>query len=99
MFGLAGVQYLNNQNYRSCVRAERDSCFVELQADPNHFMLEPVDAEDMSKERLKEEREKMINDAMGMSFFAPPVPRKKQKKYGRPNAKESELLFLFKNYT
>ena len=53
-------------------------------------MLEPVDAEDMSKERLKEEREKMINDAMGMSFFAPPVPRKKPKKYGRPNAKESK---------
>ena len=92
---MSGVQYLNNQNYRSCVRAERDSCFVELQADPNHFMLEPVDAEDMSKERKKEEREKMINDAMGMSFFAPPPPRKKQKKYGRPNAKESETqLFI-----
>ena len=86
---LSGVQYLNNQNYRSCVRAERGSCFVELQADPNHFMLEPVDADDMSKERKKEEREKMINDAMGMSFFAPPPPRKKEKKYGRPNAKES----------
>ena len=55
-------------------------------------MLEPVDAEDMSKERRKEEREKMINDAM--SFFAPPPARKKQKKYGRPNAKESEMLFL-----
>ena len=52
-------------------------------------MLEPVDAEDMSKERKKEEREKMINDAMGMGFFAPPAPRKKHKKYGRPNAKES----------
>ena len=63
---------------------------MELQADPNHFMLEPVESEDMSKERKKEEREKMINDAMGMSFFAPPVPRKKPKKYGRPNAKESE---------
>ena len=86
---MSGVQYLNNQNYRSCVRAERGSCFVELQADPNHFMLEPVDADDMSKERKKEEREKMINDAMGMSFFAPPIPRKKEKKYGRPNAKES----------
>ena len=85
---MSGVQYLNNQNYRSCVRAERGSCFVELQADPNHFMLEPVDADDMSKERKKEEREKMINDAM--SFFAPPPPRKKTKKYGRPNAKESE---------
>ena len=60
-----------------------------MQADANHFMLEPVDAEDMSKERKKEEREQMINDAMGMSFFAPPAPRKKTKKYGRPNAKES----------
>lgn len=50
-------------------------------------MLEPVDAGDMRAERKKEEREKMVNDAMGMGFFAPPAPRKKNKKYGRPNAK------------
>ena len=83
----SGVQYLNNQNYRTCVRAERDACFVELQADANHFMLEPVDAGDMKAERKKEERERMVNEAMGMGFFSPPAPRKRKKKYGRPNAK------------
>ena len=76
------------------MRAERGACFVELQADANHFMLEPVEATDMNTERKKKEREKMINDAMGMSFFGPPAPRKKSKKYGRPNAKESEHFTL-----
>ena len=55
------------------MRAERGACFVELQADANHFMLEPVEATDMNTERKKKEREKMINDAMGMSFFGPPL--------------------------
>ena len=49
-FNFEGVQYLNNQDYRSCVRAESGACFMELRADTNHFMLEPVEAEDMSAE-------------------------------------------------
>ena len=37
------VQYLNDQHYRTCIRAERDACYMEFQTDPNHFMLQPVE--------------------------------------------------------
>ena len=32
------------------MRAESGACYMELRADTNHFMLEPVEAEDMSAE-------------------------------------------------
>lgn len=38
------MQYLNDQHYRTCIRAERDACYLEFQTDPNHFMLQPVEA-------------------------------------------------------
>ena len=83
-----GVQYLNNHNYKTCIRAERNACFMELQADANHFMLEPVEAEDMSAEIRQKQREELVHDAMGMSLLFPRPARSKKKKYGRPNAKE-----------
>lgn len=86
-----GVQYLNNHNYKTCIRSERNACFMELQADANHFMLEPVDAEDMSAEIRKKEKEDRISDAMGMSLLFPRPARHKKKQYGRPNAKAGDM--------
>ena len=39
-FNFEGVQYLANQNYKMCIRANQDSCFVRYFADTNHFMLQ-----------------------------------------------------------
>ena len=39
-FNFEGVQYLAGQNYKMCIRANQDSCFVRYFADTNHFMLQ-----------------------------------------------------------
>ena len=39
-FNFEGVQYLGNQNYKICIRASPGACFVSVNADPNHFMLQ-----------------------------------------------------------
>ena len=87
---ISGVQYLNNQNYKTCIKSERNACFMQLTADSNHFMLEPVEAEDMSAEMRKKRRQEAVNDAMGMSLLFPRPPRRR-KLYGRPNAKAGDM--------
>ena len=39
-FNFEGVQYLANQNYRICIRAERSACHMMLATDPNQFSLQ-----------------------------------------------------------
>jgi len=41
-FNFEGVQYLNNQNYKICIKSDQGSCYGEFRADTNQFMLEPV---------------------------------------------------------
>ena len=60
---------------------------MELQADSNHFMLEPVKAEDMAKEIRQEQRAQAVHEAMGLGFLSPSPNRNRRKQYGRPNAK------------
>ena len=80
-FNFEGVQYLNNQNYKSCIRSERGSCYVEFQADANHFMLEPIEVTEMKKKMKK-------NTNVG--FFSTAPRNKKKKLYSRPNAKAGD---------
>ena len=63
---------------------------MELQADSNHFMLEPVKAEDMAKEIRQEQRAQAVHEAMGLGFLSPSPNRNRRKQYGRPNAKVSD---------
>ena len=86
-FNFEGVQYLNNQNYKTCIRSEVEACFMELRADSNHFMLEPVEAEEMPTRTRMEERAQAVHEAMGMGLLFPALNRQTHKKYGRPNAK------------
>lgn len=81
-FNFEGVQYLNNQNYKSCIRSERGSCFVEFQADANHFMLEPIEVDDYEARKRKK--------AASTSFFGSAPRSKKKKIYSRPNAKAGD---------
>jgi len=90
-FNFEGVQYLNNQNYKTCMRSERGACYMELQADSNHFMLEPVKAEDMAKEIRQEQRAQAVHEAMGLGFLSPSPNRNRRKQYGRPNAKAGDM--------
>ena len=83
-FNFEGVQYLNNQNYKSCIRSERGACFVEFQADANHFMLEPIEVEDY------EFRKKQAAAATGFFGTAPRNRNKKKQMFSRPNAKAGD---------
>ena len=39
-FNFEGVQYLAGQNYKMCIRSEAGACYVALEAEINHFMLQ-----------------------------------------------------------
>ena len=60
---------------------------MELQADANHFMLEPIKAEDMAREIRQETRAQQVHEAMGLGFLSPSPSRNRRRQYGRPNAK------------
>ena len=65
--------------------------FLYIKADANHFMLEPVAAEDMAAEIREEARRQRVNEAMGMGMFFGPPRRQRRKEYGRPNAKAGDM--------
>ena len=64
---------------------------MELQADSNHFMLEPIGAKEMEAVVQQEERNRRVNEAMGMGFLFPTPNRNNRRQYGRPKAKVMTL--------
>ena len=41
-FNFEGNSYLARQNYRICLRAERDACFLKVTAEPSQFRMQVI---------------------------------------------------------
>lgn len=39
-FNFEGIQYLGNQNYKICIGSVTGACYLKVEADLNHFMLQ-----------------------------------------------------------